>query len=105
MSRLPQLMKLLALDPNDTFVLYGLAAEHAKVGNHAEAVSWYRKCLAADPAYLYAYFHMAKSLQAMGNLAEARAVVADGVKEAHRAGDGKAIGELSQYQVELAEVG
>lgn len=103
MSRLTQLNKLLALDPSDAFVLYGIAQEHSKTGDHAEAVSWYRKCLTVDTTYLYAYFHMGRSLQALGQIDEARHVVADGVREALKAGDGKASSELSSLQVDLSE--
>lgn len=103
-SRLEQLNKLLALDPNDTFVLYGLAQEHSRAGHHDDAVAFYRRCLAIDPAYCYAYYHMAKSLAAAGQLAEARRTVSDGIRAASLAGDGKATGELSTLQIELSEM-
>lgn len=102
-TRLEQLTKLLALDPADAFVLYGLAQEHAKLGDHAAAVGFYDRCLAADPAYCYAYYHKARSQQAAGDLPGARATVLAGITAAHRAGDSKAAGELSTLQTELAE--
>ncbi len=102
-DRLAKLEKLLALDPNDTFVLYGLAQEYGKMGDLAKAVSFYDRTLAADPAYCYAYFHKARAQQAAGDLASARQTVADGVRAAHRAGDGKALNELTGLQVELGE--
>lgn len=102
-SRLEQLAKLLALDPRDTFTLYALAQEHAKLGNHAQAVSYYDQTLAVDPAYCYAYFHKARVQQAASDLAAARATVQAGLQAAHRAGDAKALSELSSLQVELSE--
>ncbi|MCW5764536.1 MAG: tetratricopeptide repeat protein [Phycisphaeraceae bacterium] len=102
-DRLAKLEKLLALDGRDTFVLYGLAQEHAKMGDHARAVDFYNRCLEVDPAYCYAYYHKARSLQAAGNLAAARQTVLAGVQAALRAGDAKAHGELSGLQIELAE--
>ncbi|MCA3005734.1 MAG: tetratricopeptide repeat protein [Planctomycetaceae bacterium] len=103
MPSIAQLEKLLALDPADTFVLYGLAQEHAKQKNFGEAVAFYDRCLAVDPGYCYAYFHKARAQQAMGDLAGAKVTAQAGVQAAHRAGDGKALSELSTLQVELAE--
>jgi len=102
-ERLQKLTAILALDPADPFVLYGIAQEHAKVGEHAIAIGYYERCLAADPTYCYGYYHMAKSLASADRLAEANAVVADGVRMALKMGDGKASGELSTLQIELGE--
>lgn len=96
-----QLEKLLAADPRDPFVLYGLAQEHAKRGEHGRAVEFYDRCLAADPAYCYAYFHKARALQAAGNEAEAVATLRAGVNAARRAGDQHALAEISAYLDEL----
>jgi tetratricopeptide (TPR) repeat protein len=102
-DRLPKLLKLLTLDERDTFVLYGIAQEHAKLGDHAQAIDFYDRTIAVDPAYCYAYFHKARSQLAAGKLAEARQTVQAGIAAAHRAGDHKALGELSTLQTELAE--
>jgi tetratricopeptide (TPR) repeat protein len=102
-SRLEQLHKLLAADPQDTFVLYGLGQEHAKQGDHAAAVGFFDRTLAVDPHYHYAYFFKARSQHALGDLPSARETVQAGLQAAHRAGDAKALSELSNLQVELAE--
>jgi tetratricopeptide (TPR) repeat protein len=102
-DRLAKLEKLLALDPADTFVLYGIAQEHGKAGDFVKAIEFYDRTLAADPAYCYAYFHKARAQQAAGDLNGARQTALAGVQAAHRAGDQKALGELSGLQVELSE--
>lgn len=104
-ERLAKLMKILQADPADAFVLYGVAQEHAKAGNHAEAVVFYDKVLAVDPLYCYAYFHKSRSQQADGDLAGARQTALAGVQAAHKAGDSKALNELTGLQIELAEEG
>lgn len=101
MPSIEQLEKLLEADPRDTFVLYGLAQEHAKGGDHETAVSFYRRCLDEDPHYCYAYFHEAKSLEAMGSVGEAIARLKLGVEAARAAGDDKALGEIGSYLDEL----
>lgn len=101
MPSIAQLTKLLAIDPADTFVLYGLAQEHARLGDHAAAIQWYDKCLAVDPLYCYAYFHQARSQQALGNLPAAIAATRAGIDAARKAQDGKALSELQGLLVEL----
>jgi tetratricopeptide (TPR) repeat protein len=102
-DRLAKLLSLFAADPGDTFVLYGIAQEHNKAGEHAKAIEFYDLALASDPAYCYAYYHKAQSQRAMGDLAGARQTALEGVQAAHKAGDGKALSELTNLQVELSE--
>jgi len=100
-ERLAKLSALLAADPTDTFVLYALAQEHAKAGDHAQAVIYYDRTLATDPAYCYAYFHKARSQQEQGDIASAVRTVREGLLAAQKSGDGKALGELSSLLDEL----
>jgi tetratricopeptide (TPR) repeat protein len=97
MPSLDQLRRLLEADPNDPFVLYGLAQEYAKAGDQLAAVEYYDRCLAADPAYCYAYFHKARSLEALGRTEEALATLREGGRRARAAGDGHALQEISAY--------
>lgn len=94
-SRISQLERLLAADPHDTFVLYGLAQEHAKAGAVAEALAFFDRCLAADPDYLYAYYHKAKVLADADRAPEAIAVLRAGIPRAAARQDAKALNELS----------
>lgn len=96
-----QLHKLLAADPTDADVMYMLAQEHARSGDHAGAVAWYDKCLATKPDYHYAYYHKAKSLEAAGDVDGALASLRNGQRLAMRAGDNKAANELTAYLDEL----
>jgi tetratricopeptide (TPR) repeat protein len=92
-----RLEKMLAADPEDTFVLYAIAQEHAKAGDHDRAVAFYDRCLAVDAAYCYAYYHKAKSLEELGREADAVATLRTGLEAAKGAGDGKALGEIAGY--------
>lgn len=105
-SRLAKLEKLLEADPNDPFVLYGIAQEHAKAGGgagagHERAVEYYDRCLAADPSYCYAYYHKALSLQALSRREESRAAAKAGLAVAQSANDAKATSELSNLLAAL----
>ncbi|MCC6677556.1 MAG: tetratricopeptide repeat protein [Phycisphaerales bacterium] len=94
MSRLAQLQSLLAADPADPFLLYGLAQEYAKLNDHSRAIEFYNRCLAADPAYGYAYYHKARAQLAAGDAAAARATLATGLAAARASRDSHALSEL-----------
>ncbi len=104
MSRIDELQKLHEDDPKDADVMYMLAQEHAKEGDPDEAVAWYDKCLAVDPAYLYAYFHKARALESAGEIEDAKDALREGVKSAQVQRDEKALGEIGAY-LELLEHG
>jgi tetratricopeptide (TPR) repeat protein len=101
MPSIEQLEKLLAADPADPFVLYGLAQEHAKRGEHARAIEFYDRCLAADPHYCYAYFHKARTQESAGRKAEAISTLKAGLAAARKAGDQHALSEIQGYLDEL----
>lgn len=102
-DRLAKLTALLSAEPSDPFLLYSIAQEHAKANDHAAAIGFYDRCIAADPRHCYAYFHKARSLQAAGNLPAARATAAAGLRAAHAGQDPKAASELAALATELSE--
>jgi tetratricopeptide (TPR) repeat protein len=102
MDRIAQLETMLAAEPSDTFVLYSLGQEHAKAGRHEEAIRFYERCIAADPGEHYAYFHMARSLEAQGEEGRAVEVLTTGLARARADGNEKASSELDAYRSQLA---
>jgi tetratricopeptide (TPR) repeat protein len=101
MPSLEQLHALLAADPSDPFVLYGLAQEHARRKEYAPALEFYDRCLAADPSYCYAYFHKARAQEALNRPADAAATLREGQRAAKAAGDAHALAEISGYLDEI----
>ncbi len=95
MSRLDKLLKILAAEPGDAFTLYGIAQEYSKAGDAARAVEFYDRCLAANPAYCYAYYHKAKTQADAGDPNGATATLRSGLEVAKHAGDAKAAGEIA----------
>lgn len=102
MPSIADLEKLLELDPTDAFVLYGLAQEHAKLGNTEAALSHYDRCLEADPAYCYAYYHKAVALKDAGRTDDAAATLRAGIEAATTHNDPKALGEITELLSALA---
>ena len=101
MPSLEQLEKLLAVDPNDAFLLYGLAQEHAKQGSFERAVEFYDKCLSVDPVYCYAYYHKARALESLGRRDLAVSTLRTGFKQAQIVSDDHAAAEISTLLDEL----
>lgn len=93
-DRLDKLLKILDADPNDAFVLYGIAQEYGNRGELARAVEFYDRCIAADAAYVYGYYHKAQALRQLGRTADARTTAREGLKAATAAQDAKGIDEL-----------
>ncbi len=93
-GRVEQIRRLLEQEPNDPFLLYALAHEHAQAGELEESVRLFDQTLSADPTYCYAYYHKARSLMEMGRRDEANESARAGLKRAHAIGDHQAAGEL-----------
>lgn len=102
MPSIEKLQRLLEKDPNDPFVLYGLAMEHAKAGSTAISLGFFDRCIAADPSYCYAYYHKAKTQAASGDTPSALATIELGMTKAKASGDGHALAELDQLRDELS---
>lgn len=82
--RMAQLEELLALDPADPFLRYGLALEHASAGDDAECVRVLRALTADTPDYIPAYLMCGQALARVGEEPEAAAVLRAGVAAAER---------------------
>lgn len=97
MPSIAQLEKLLTLEPDDAFLLYGLAQEYAKQGEDAKAVEYFDKTIAADPDYVYAYYHKARSLESLDRIDDAKACLTTGLEVAKKVADAKGISEISGF--------
>ncbi len=102
-DRLAQLLRLVESEPNDAFLLYGVAQEHGRRGATDEAVRWYDRCLAADPNYCYAYFHKARTLEEANRTAEAVAALKLGLERARAVRDQHAASEIAGYLDQLSD--
>ena len=100
-DRIAQLKSMLEKDPRDSFCLYGLGMEYAKLRQHREAAAWFDRAIAADPDHSYSYFHKARSQQAAGDIAGAADTLKTGLQRANAAGDAKAAGEIAAYLDDL----
>lgn len=93
--RMAQLQKLLEKEPNETFLLYGLALEHKKAGNAARAVELLDRVMAIDPGYCYAYHQKGLVFESTGETDKAKAAYRAGIAAAQQKGDAHAAGEIA----------
>ncbi|MEM9419589.1 MAG: hypothetical protein AAGA25_11155 [Planctomycetota bacterium] len=100
-DRLPQLMKLLAVDPDDADVPYMIALEHAKAGDPETAIEWLDKTLSLDPGYHYGYYQKAKMLSEIGEDEAGLTVLDAGLQRAQTDGNAKAVGELEELRLAM----
>jgi len=78
--RILALEQLLAQDPNNTFVRYGLAMEFVNTGELERAVAEFETVREKDPSYGAAYYHGGQALEKLGRLDDARKCYQQGVE-------------------------
>ncbi len=93
-TRLEQLLKMLDREPNDPFLLYGIALEHKKSGDTQAALQMLEKVVQADPGHGYAFFQRGQIHEMCGDLSAARQAYTDGITAATSSGDAHARSEL-----------
>ena len=89
-----QLQQMLQRQPDDPFLLYGMALEHKKSGDAAAALDYLGRVTQKDPNYCYAYYQRGLVHESQGDTEAARRAYCDGIEAANCAGDAHARGEL-----------
>ncbi len=80
--------------PGEPFVLFALAQEYAKAGNHREALRYYKQLLSDSPDYTGAYYHLGKLYEQSGKQKDAIATYKIGMEITKKKGEHHAFGEL-----------
>lgn len=101
MSRLEQLQTLLATEPDDAFLNFGIAMELAKVQRFEESLAQFERTIALDPNYIAAYFQKAKTMLAMGDDEAAKEGLLRGIAQATACGEHHAKGEMEELLATL----
>jgi predicted Zn-dependent protease len=101
-----QIEALLADDPHDPFLRYGLAMEHSSQGDDATAVQHLRDLIALNPdaPYIPAFLMCGQALVRLGKEGEAAAVLKQGIAAATRAGTPEALHARGEMDGLLATV-
>lgn len=93
-TRMQQLQQMLQKEPNDTFLLYGLALEFKKANDPQHALEYLDRVIALDAGYCYAYHQKGLIHESAGNLDAAKLAYKQGIQAAKNKGDQHARQEL-----------
>ena len=93
-DRMRQLQQMLQRQPDDPFLLYGLAMEYKKANQPDLAIEHFDRVLRRDPNYCYAYYQRAQVHESLGDVEAARQSLRDGLGAADRSGDAHARSEI-----------
>ena len=94
MDRLETLKSLLAQNPQDSFLRYGLAMEYARLNRLEESAEEFLTLLNSNPDYRPGYYQAAQTLEKLGRVDEARQMYQKGMEVAARQGDAHTRSEL-----------
>lgn len=96
-SRKQQIEEMLADDPSDSFLRYGLAMEYVSAGQDEEAVRCFQELLQATPDYVPAYMQAGRALARLDRVEEARTIFQSGIAAARQQGDLHAAEEMTGF--------
>ncbi len=96
-SRIEQFKELLALDPDDPLVHYGLGSEYLKTKDYAQATVCFRRVIELKPDYSAAYRELGKALQGAGESQAAAEVYRRGKEIAEQKGDIQTMKEMDVF--------
>lgn len=100
-GRMQQLEKMLEREPNDPFLLYGLALEHKKADDLPRAIELLQQVIQVDPGYCYAYYQLGQIHVASSDVPAAKRIYEQGIAAARKKGDAHAAEEIAGAMNEL----
>ena len=104
-SRREKIEALLAQEPADTFLRYGLAIEFDNEGRFDEALRLFQGLQQDQPPHVAAFFRGAQLLVRLDRMGEARTWLREGIEEARTQGNSHAAGEMSELLASLGSLG
>lgn len=96
MNRKAELIKLLELEPKDSFLRYACALEIGKEGDLDSACELLEQLKSDDPNYLGLYHQLANYYLQQNKEEQALAILEEGIELAKKAGNKKAQNEMSE---------
>ncbi len=86
-TRIEQLEKILALDPNDPMTHFGLGKAYGDEQQWEQAAAAYRRAIVLKPDYTAAYQGLGDVLSALGRTDELRKILEEGIAVGTKNGD------------------
>jgi predicted Zn-dependent protease len=96
-NRKEQILEMLREDPNDAFLLYGLAMEHLSLNEESQAVKVFTDLIQRNPEYPPGYLQLGQLQARLGKEEQARMTYQSGIAVARKVGDAHAAGEMENF--------
>lgn len=96
-ERVAQFQELIALEPDDTVLRFGLGELYVEAGDFARAAEQFAAIVRLDPQYSAAYRYLGQSYAALDKRAEAAEVFTRGIAVAEARGDLQTAKEMQVF--------
>jgi len=100
-DRLSGLLDLYKKDPDDSFVIYGIALEYKSIKNYSESENYFKILIEKDPNYVPAYMQYAIIKEETNDILKAKEIYTKGIKIARQKGETHAAQEMEEFLDEL----
>lgn len=104
-SRREKIEALLAQEPGDQFLRYGLAVEYDNEGREEDALQLFAGLTEDATPHVASFFRGAQLLARLERIDQARDWLRRGIDEARRQGDLHAAGEMGELLASLGQLG
>ena len=96
-ERLRQFQELIALEPEDTVLRFGLGELYIQARDFTNAAEQFAEILRREPHYSAAYRYLGQAYAALGRTSEAEAVFRQGITIAEARGDLQTAKEMQVF--------
>ncbi len=100
-DRLNSLLELYKKEPDDSFVMYGIALEYISMRKYEDAERYLNRLLDKDPDYVPGYMQLAQVKEKLDKIDEAREVYKKGIIAAKKQNDLRTVREMEEFLDEL----
>jgi len=104
-SRREKIEAMLKLEPQDQFLRYGLAGEYDSEERYDESLALFQGLMQDSPPHVPSFLRGAQLLVKLDRIADARAVLRDGIEIARQQGEMHAAGEMGELLASLGALG
>ena len=100
-NRIETLMKMVEIDPSDSFAKYALGLEYNSVKDNDKAIEIFEGLISDDPNYLAVYYQLGKIYESQGDIEIAKKIFEKGIYVATSQNEFHTREELQQALEEL----
>ena len=104
-SRREKIEAMLKEEPEDQFLRYSLACEYDNEDRTEESLALFQGLIADQTPHVHAFFRGAQLLVKLDRIAEARALLRDGIEAARQQNELHAAGEMGELLASLGSMG